>query len=64
VSEFSELAAKRYRQYMWQKQKESWVQGLVSLVLRILHVLVRTLQQTGIKRVRKVEKVNVEREES
>jgi hypothetical protein len=48
---------------MWQKQKESWIHGLVTLVLRSLHALVKTLQQAGIKRLRRVEKVNVEEEE-
>ncbi|MDP8889180.1 MAG: hypothetical protein M3M89_06090 [Thermoproteota archaeon] len=64
MSEYSALAAKRYRQYMWQKQKESLMHGLVTLVLRILHSLIRTLQQAGIKKAQRVEKINVEREES
>ncbi|MDQ3969080.1 MAG: hypothetical protein M3275_11880 [Thermoproteota archaeon] len=64
MSEYSELAAKRYRQYISQKQKESLIHGLVTLVLRILHALVGTLQQASIKKARRVEKINVEREES
>jgi hypothetical protein len=64
MSEYSALAAKRYRQHIWQKQKESLIQGLVTLVLRILHALIRTLQQASIKKARRVEKINVEREES
>ena len=64
MSKYSELAAKHYRQYMWQKQKESWIHGLITLVLRILHALDKTLQQASIKKARRVEKVNVEEEES
>jgi hypothetical protein len=60
MSEYSELAAKHYRQYIWQKQKESWIHRLVALVLRILHALDRALQQASIKKARRVEKVNVE----
>jgi hypothetical protein len=63
VSQYYELAAKRYRRYLWQKQKESWIHGLVTLVMHSLYALVRILQQAGIKRVRRVEKVNVEEEE-
>jgi cell division septal protein FtsQ len=63
VSEYSELAAKRYRQYISQKQKESLIHRLVTLVLRILHALVGTLEQASIKKVRRVEKISVEGEE-
>ncbi|HEX6252737.1 MAG TPA: hypothetical protein VFZ55_00825 [Nitrososphaera sp.] len=60
MSEYSAVAAKRYRQHLWQKRKESLIHGLVTLVLRILHALIRTLQQASIKKARRVEKVNVE----
>jgi hypothetical protein len=32
--------------------------------LRILHTLIRTLQQASIKKARRIEKINVEGEES
>jgi hypothetical protein len=64
MSEYSAIAAKRYRQHMWQKQKESLIHGLVTLVLRILHALITTLPEASIKKARRIEKINVEREES
>jgi hypothetical protein len=64
MSEYSAIAAKRYRQHMWQKQKESLIHRLVTLVLRILHALITTLPEASIKKARRIEKINVEREES
>jgi hypothetical protein len=64
MPEYSAIAAKRYRQHMRQKQKEYLIHGLVTLVLRILHALIRTLEQASIKKARRVEKINVEPEES
>jgi hypothetical protein len=64
MSEYSAVAAKRYRQHMWQKQKESLIHRLVTLVLRILHTLIRTLQQASIKKARRIEKINVGEESS
>jgi hypothetical protein len=63
MTEYSEFAANRYRQYKRQKQKESLIHRLVILILRILHALMRTLEHGSIKRPRRVEKVNVEQEE-
>jgi hypothetical protein len=59
---YSELAAKRYRLYIWQKEKESLVHALVTLVLRILQALVRKLLQLKIRNAHRVEKLNVEGE--
>ena len=64
MSEYSVIAAKRYRQHMWQKQKESLIHGLITLILSILYALTRTLAKANIKKARRVEKINVEREES
>ena len=64
MSEYSAVAAKRYREYKRQKQKESFIHGLVTLVLRILNALIRTLQRSKIIRAPRVEKINVLREES
>jgi hypothetical protein len=64
MAEYSALAAKRYRQYMRQKQNESLISSLVTLVLRILHALIKTIQKTGLKKARRVQKIDVEKEES
>ncbi|MDQ3561430.1 MAG: hypothetical protein M3269_02460 [Thermoproteota archaeon] len=64
MAEYSALAAKRYRQYMRRKQNESLIRRLVTLILRILHVLIETLQRTRLKKARKVQKIDVEKEES
>ena len=64
MSEYSVIAAKRYRQHMWRKQMESLTHRLVTLVLRVLYALLRTLAQANTKKARRVEKINVEREES
>ncbi|HWS20172.1 MAG TPA: hypothetical protein VN239_05745 [Nitrososphaera sp.] len=64
MSQYSAVAAKRYREYKRQKQKESFIHWMVTLVLRILHALIRTLQRANMKKARRVEKINVEREES
>jgi hypothetical protein len=63
VSKYSVLAAKRYRQYIREKQKESLIHRLVALILLILNALIRTVQRSGIKKARTVEKINVDREE-
>jgi hypothetical protein len=36
----------------------------MSLILHILHALIRTLQQASVKKARRVEKINVEPGES
>jgi hypothetical protein len=60
MSTYSKLAGKRYRQYLWQKQKESFIQQLATLVLRILEALLRRLGDSGLTKVQRVQKVNVE----
>jgi predicted nucleic acid-binding Zn-ribbon protein len=57
---YFKLAEKRYRQYLWQKQRESLTQQLATLVLHIFEALVAALQDTGIIKTRRVQKVNVE----
>jgi len=64
MSEYSAIAVKRYSEYKRQKQKESFIHGLVTRVLRILNALIRTLQRANIMKARKVEKINVQGEES
>jgi hypothetical protein len=62
MSDYSKLAAKRYRQYLWQEQKVSFIHRLAILVLRILEAFVRKLQEAGITKTRRVQKINVEEE--
>jgi hypothetical protein len=65
MAEYSALAAKRYRQYMRRrKQNESLIRRLATLLLRILHALIKILQQTGLKKARTIQKIYVEKEES
>jgi hypothetical protein len=59
---YSQLAAKRYRHYMKQKQGHSLIQDMVAFALLVLHALARALQHAGIKKGPIVEKVNVELE--
>jgi len=62
MSNYSQLAAKRYRLYMKQKQRQSLIQDLVAFSLMILQAFAGTLQNAGIRMGRRVEKVNVELE--
>ncbi|MDP8903117.1 MAG: hypothetical protein M3M86_05030 [Thermoproteota archaeon] len=62
MAEYSALAAKRYRQYMRRKQNESLIRRLVTLILRILHALIKMLQQTRLKKARRVQKIDIEKE--
>jgi hypothetical protein len=63
MPEYSAVAVKRYRRYKRQKQKESFIHWIVMLVLHILHALIRTLEWANIKKARRVEKIDVQREE-
>jgi predicted GIY-YIG superfamily endonuclease len=60
VSEFSSLAAKRYRDHTRQKHNEYWMQRLVITLLRIFHAIIRMLRETSIKKAQRVEKINVD----
>jgi hypothetical protein len=60
MSTYSKLAGKRYRQYLWQKQKESFIQQLATLVLGILEALLRRLEESSLTKKRRIQKVNVE----
>jgi phosphoribosyl-ATP pyrophosphohydrolase len=60
MSTYSKLADKRYRQYQWQKQKESLIQEVATLVFHILDALLRTLRDAGITKKRIVQKVSVD----
>lgn len=58
--EYSSFAAKRYRQHKWEKRKESLMQQVAALILRLLQAIVKTLQDAGLIKRRAVEKVVVE----
>ena len=61
MSEYSRLAAKRYRQYLMQQQKESLIHRLAVLVLGLLEgVVLRMLNYSGIAKRQRVQKVKVE----
>jgi hypothetical protein len=62
MSNYSQLAAKRYRLYLKQKQKQSLIHELVAIALLILNAFARALQYMGMKKDRRIEKVNVEPE--
>ena len=56
----AEFAAKRYRRYKTELNKQSLKQDLISLLLKIFEAIVKTLQQTRVIRRREIEKVTVE----
>ncbi|HEX2558381.1 MAG TPA: hypothetical protein VHK86_08675 [Nitrososphaera sp.] len=58
--EYSNFAAKRYRQHKWEKRKESLMQQIAAIILRLLQAIVKTLQDAGVMKRRAVEKVAVE----
>jgi hypothetical protein len=58
-SDFSSIAAKRYRKYRLKQNKESLKKKLISFLFRLFQAIARTLQKAGILK-RKVETVTVE----
>ncbi|MDQ3837541.1 MAG: hypothetical protein M3270_11515 [Thermoproteota archaeon] len=58
--EYSKLTAKRYRRYLEEEKNQSLSSELISLILQLVHALVRTLQQLGIRKTRVVQKIDVE----
>jgi hypothetical protein len=56
----AEFAAKRYRRYKAELNKQSLKQDLISLLLKIFDAIVKILQQTRLIRRREIEKVTVE----
>jgi len=58
--EYSSFAAKRYRQHKWEKRKESLMQQVAALIMRLLQAIVKTLQGAGMMKRRTVEKIAVE----
>jgi hypothetical protein len=60
LSKYEELAARRFRQYKWDRRKFAFDQTLISLAFMVFQRSVPILQQTGLARRRSVEKVDVE----
>lgn len=58
-SDYSSLAAKRYRKYRLKQHKEAFKKKVVNFLFRLLQAIARTLQKARILR-RKVETVTVE----
>jgi hypothetical protein len=59
-SEYSSFAAKRYRQHKWEKRKESLMPQIVTVILRLLQAIVKTLQGSRLMKRRTVERIAVE----
>jgi hypothetical protein len=57
---YEALAARRYREFLWQERKEIWNNKLVSLSMRFLARSVVIMQQAGVIKRRPIERVNVE----
>ncbi|MDQ3873059.1 MAG: hypothetical protein M3258_05550 [Thermoproteota archaeon] len=60
MPDYSSLANRRYRRYVIQQQKESFIQRVLVLVLHILEFLHRMLDKSHLTKRREVQKVNVE----
>ncbi|HLG36848.1 MAG TPA: hypothetical protein VI338_01835 [Nitrososphaera sp.] len=60
MSKYEELAARRFRQYKWEKRKSAFDRTLISLAFMLFQCSVPILEQTGLARRRSVEKVDVE----
>ncbi|HEV8386920.1 MAG TPA: hypothetical protein VGQ03_04785 [Nitrososphaera sp.] len=60
MTKYEELAARRFRQYKWEKRKSAFDQTLISLAFMLFRRSVPIFQQTGLTRRRSVERVDVE----
>jgi hypothetical protein len=60
LSSYEELAARRFRQYKWERRKAEFDQAAAAVVIRLFETVVPVLQQTGLVRKRPVENVTVE----
>ncbi len=60
MSEYSKLAGRRYRQYVWQEKKESLKSQMLGLLMRILQALLKMFQRTGIIKRTRVQTISVE----
>jgi hypothetical protein len=60
MSNYSKLAARRYRLYINQKERQALLQKSVAILLLILHALARALEHARIKKSRRVEQITVD----
>jgi len=58
-SEYSSLAARRYRKYQRQKRKE-FAKKITLYLFKLFHAIVKALQKTKVLRRRNVETIIVE----
>jgi len=59
-SKYSSLAARRYRQYEWQKRKEFAKKKIISYLFKLFQAIVKALQKIRVLRRRNVETIIVE----
>jgi hypothetical protein len=60
LSEYRELAARRFRQYKWERRKVAFEKKMMTMTLSVFQQTVPLLEQAGLTRKRTVEKVSVE----
>lgn len=60
ISNYEALAARRYREFLWQERTEIWRDELFSLSMRALAHGVAVVQQVGLTKRRTIESVSVE----
>jgi hypothetical protein len=60
TSNYEALAAKRYREFLWQERKEIWRDKLIAFSMRTLTYGVAVMQQAGLTKRRTIERVSVE----
>jgi hypothetical protein len=58
-SDYSSVAARRYRKYRLEQDKESFKKKIIAFLFRLFQAIAATLQKTKIAR-RRVESVEVE----
>ena len=60
MSRYEELAARRFRQYMWESRKDAFEMMMVRFMLKTFKYVAPVLEQSGLTRRRAVEKIKVE----
>lgn len=58
-SDLSSFAARRYRRYKWEQQKQAIKKKAIALLLKVLEAIAKALQKARIVQ-RRIETVNVE----
>jgi hypothetical protein len=60
MSQYEELAARRFRQYKWEKRKAEFNQAVMALALNLIQHSVPAMERAGIVKKKHIEKVSVE----